>query len=333
MMSFDLIKKILWPDLPKYPNCRLCAYEELLPEGLTMGTLYIGRPGTGKTTSLARHLYESFKKYPKRSALVLDASGPVSKDFLRFLLREPKQEFERLSRRVVYDQLGNPEWVVPFPEFSHLYGGSFEEQAQRLSQNLAKLAPELVRDAPFLAGLGLREIAPQRFRVLASITNDRNETWQSTEAKKLLTDPPLLRRVLAKYGYKVPQAKWYFEKMFLELKPTERELRTYALLSMLGTIETHETRARVGFYRPGWTPREAVKNGLFVLVDGSRLINQRNTQHYLFTQVYSMFMNEINKRDPGNPNDEPVALVMDEVYTLLSIPGMAEEVAMLSPLY
>ncbi len=212
-------------------------------------------------------------------------------------------------------------------------GGSFEEQAQRLSQNLAKLAPELVRDAPFLAGLGLREIAPQLFRVLASITNDRNETWQSTEAKKLLTDPPLLRRVLAKYGYKVPQAKWYFEKMFLELKPTERELRTYALLSMLGTIETPETRARVGFYRPGWTPREAVKNGLFVLVDGSRLINQRNTQHYLFTQVYSMFMNEINKRDPGNPNDEPVALVMDEVYTLLSIPGMAEEVAMLSPLY
>ena len=44
-------------------------------------------------------------------------------------------------------------------------------------------------------------------------------------------------------------------------------------------------------------------------------------------------MSEINKRRPGDPNDKPVALVMDEVYSLLSIPGMAEEVGMLSPLY
>jgi hypothetical protein len=70
-----------------------------------------------------------------------------------------------------------------------------------------------------------------------------------------------------------------------------------------------------------------------VLVDGSRLINQRNTQHYLFTQAYSLIMAEINKRTPGNPADRPVALVMDEVYSLISIPGMAEEVGMLAPLY
>jgi hypothetical protein len=44
-------------------------------------------------------------------------------------------------------------------------------------------------------------------------------------------------------------------------------------------------------------------------------------------------MNEINKHTPGDPKDKPVALVIDEVYSLLSIPGMAEEVGMLSPLY
>ncbi len=44
-------------------------------------------------------------------------------------------------------------------------------------------------------------------------------------------------------------------------------------------------------------------------------------------------MSEINKRTPGDSNDKPVALVMDEVYSLLSIPGMAEEIGMLSPLY
>jgi hypothetical protein len=44
-------------------------------------------------------------------------------------------------------------------------------------------------------------------------------------------------------------------------------------------------------------------------------------------------MQEINKRIPGNLLDKPVSLVMDEVYSLLSIPGMAEEVGMLAPLY
>ena len=104
-------------------------------------------------------------------------------------------------------------------------------------------------------------------------------------------------------------------------------------MAMLGTIEPPETRARIGSYRPGWTPREAIKNGKMVLVNGARLINQRNTQHYLFTQAYSLIMSEINKRQPGNPLDKPVALVMDEVYSLLSIPGMAEEIGMLAPLY
>jgi len=102
---------------------------------------------------------------------------------------------------------------------------------------------------------------------------------------------------------------------------------------MLGVIEPKNIRARIGYYRPGWTPKGAIEKGLIVLVDGSELINQRNTQHYLFTQVYSLIMQEINKRQPGDPNDRPVALVMDEVYSLLAIPGMAEEIGMLSPLY
>ena len=70
-----------------------------------------------------------------------------------------------------------------------------------------------------------------------------------------------------------------------------------------------------------------------VLVNGARLINQRNTQHYLFTQVYSLILSEMNRRTPGDQKDKPTALVMDEVYSLLSIPGMAEEVGMLAPLY
>jgi len=331
MMDIDFFKQVLWPASSKFPNCRISAHDELLAEGLTMGTLYIGRQGTGKTSALARHLVEYFKHFPDRAIFVLDWSGSITDSILSILLQEPNRD--QLSRRIIYDELGNPEWVVPMPEFSHLYGSTYEEQVQRLSNNLSKLAPELIKDAPFLAGLGLREIAPQVFRVLTSVSNEFGETWQATEAKKLISDPALLRRCLAGYGYRVPEAKWFFEKVFLELKPPERELRTYALLALLGAIETPETRARVGFYRPGWTPREAIKEGKMVIVNGANLINQKNTQHYLFTQAYSMIMSEINKRHPGDPKDQPVALVMDEVYSLLSIPGMAEEVGMISPLY
>ena len=44
-------------------------------------------------------------------------------------------------------------------------------------------------------------------------------------------------------------------------------------------------------------------------------------------------MQEINKRRPADPNDLPVSLVLDEVYSLLRIPGMADEIASLSPQY
>jgi len=331
MLDWNLIKKLVLPANPKFPNSREASFEELLPDGLTMGTLYIGRQGTGKTSSLARHLVEYFKSYPDRAIFVLDWSGSITDSILSLVASD--RDFEYLVRRIVYDELGNPDLIVPLPEFSHLYGSAYEEQVQRVSQNLAKLAPELIHDAPFLAGLGIREIGPQLFRVIVSASNEANETWQVTEAKKLLTDTKVLNRLLYTYGYKIPETNWFFQNIFLQLKPAERELRSYALLAMLGTIETPETRARVGFSRPGWTPREAIRNGLMVLVNGSRLINQKNTQHYLFTQAYSLIMSEINKRTPANPADKPVALVMDEVYSLLSIPGMAEEIGTLSPLY
>jgi hypothetical protein len=72
---------------------------------------------------------------------------------------------------------------------------------------------------------------------------------------------------------------------------------------------------------------------MMVIVNGARLINQEAAQYYLFTQVYSLIMEEINKRTPANPKDQPVSLVLDEVYSLLSIPGMAQEIGRISPQY
>ena len=333
MLDWTLFKKLFLPEYPQFPNARVAPYDQLLVDGLTMGTLYIGRQGTGKTTSLARHIVDYFKAYPDRAVFVLDWSGSITDSILGIIGHETENEKEKLLSRLVYDELGHPDWVKPLPEFSSMYGNPREEQAQRVANNLVKLAPELVADAPFLAGLGLREIAPQLFRLCTAIPTDPDSTWQVTEAKRLLKDAPLMRQATAKYGFKVPEAKWFFEKGFLSLKENERELRTYAILAMLGVIEPPTARARVGYPFPGWTPKEAIRNGLMVIVNGARLINQRNTQHYLFTQVYSLIMSEMNRRHPANPQDKPVALVMDEVYSLISIPGMAEEVGMLAPLY
>jgi len=331
MIDWKLIVKIFWPDLPKYPNTRLVPFEELPAEGLTMGTLFIGKQGSGKTTSLSRHIVDYFKKYPDRAIFILDSKGSNADEILGLLAKEPN--WERLSKRVVYDDLGNPDWVIPLPEFSHMYGTSFDEQAHRVATNLQNLAPELVKGAPYIAGLGLQEIAPQLFRIESSISDEYGKSWQVTETRPLLTSMPLLKKMVAKYGYKVPKAKEYFEKEFFSLSQNEKELRTYAIRSLLGPTEAPEISARLGYYQPRWTPREAIKNGLMVIIDGSRLNNRKAVQHYLFTQAFSLIMAEINKRRPADLNDKPVSLILDEVYSLFKIPSMAPEIAQLAPQY
>src|SRR6266498_2841954 len=116
MIDLELIKNILWPEYPRYPNTRIARYEELPADGLTMGTLYIGKQGSGKTTSLSQHIVEYFKRYVDRAIFVLDNGGSNADSIIARVAQEP--DWEKLSKRIVIDDLGNPEWVVPFPEFS-----------------------------------------------------------------------------------------------------------------------------------------------------------------------------------------------------------------------
>lgn len=333
---FNLIKDILFGFDTLPSSCLIEAKEDkLFHEGLTMGTLFIGKQGTGKTTALARHLVEYFKAFPDRAVFVLDWSGSITDSILTMILGEPLRS--TYLKRVIYDQLGNEEWVVPMPEFSNAYGSS-EEQVQRVVSNLARLSPHLIQNAPVLGGLAVSEIAPHFFRLLTAITNDEvdpNENWQITETKKLMVDRNLLKRMLSSYGNKVPETTWFLTHEYLsqDMKASEREMRTYALRSLLNLTDIREIKARLGYYRPGWTPKEAIEKGKLVLIDGAKLIGQEASQHYLFTQVFSLIMAEIKKRRPADPNDKPVSLILDEVYSLLSIPGMAVELSQLSPQY
>jgi hypothetical protein len=336
MLNIRTLSRLLIGNYPANSALTLCSEDQLYDGGLTMGTLYIGGQGTGKTTALARHLVKYMKKYPNRAIFVLDWSGSITDSLLSLLLAD--EGHSRLLKRVIYDQLGNSDWVMPLPEFSAEYGGSYEDQIQRVVDNFKKLSPELIANAPLLGGLAIAEIAPHFFRLLTAATNDAvdpSETWQITEAKRLLIDRTLLKRLLTKYGGKIPETAWYINREYLsnEMKAHERELRTYALRSVLNITDIREVKARLGYYHPGWTPAEAVASGKLVIVDGAKLIDQPAPQYYLFTQVFSLIMAEIKRRRPSDAADEPVSLVLDEVRSLLAIPGMAPELAALAPQY
>lgn len=307
--------------------------DELFDAGLTMGTLYIGKQGTGKTTALARHLVDYFKRYPDRAIFILDWSGSLTDSILAMLLDDKEN-----LKRVVYDQLGNPDWVVPMPEFSLDYGGSYEDQISRVIKNMEKLSVDLVQGAPLLGGIAIGQIAPQFFRLLTAMTNDEidtRETWQITETNLLLENMSLLRKSLAKYGSKVPETQRYLNNSFLspEIKASERDMRTYALKALLTITDIREVKARLGYYRPGWTPKEAVDGGKMVIVDGARLIGKDQVLNYLFTQAFTLIMAEMQRRRPADPADKPVSILLDEVPALLEIPGFSLDLSRLSPQY
>jgi hypothetical protein len=333
MSTLQLISHILFGKPPP-ARVTLARSDDLTEAGLTRGTLVIGDPGVGKTRYVARQIFKKFKKYQKQAIFVFDWSGSITKEVLEHNIRDP--DFLNLNKRIVIDELGNEEYVVPKPEFHPDYGLSREEQVRRVIGNMERLAKFLVAGAPFLAGVSIEEMGKALFRLVTVIRNEYKESWQITEAKRLLIDLPLLRLALNKFGQYEPEAKRYFEQEYLPnnvMSSSEKELTTRALRYLFGKIDSREARAILGYYRPGWTPKEATEKGLLVLIDAHRLINQPEAQHYLLMQNFSLVMSWINKREVDDPSYEPAMIVFDETYTILKIPGMAEWLGMVSPLY
>jgi hypothetical protein len=327
--DMNLITDILFGKLP--PASVRGGCDDLYPKGLTMGSLIIGRPGSGKTSSLARQIVDYFLTHPDEPIFVLDWSGPITDSILTLILQQPEEVCEKAVKRLVYDELGNSEWVIPMPEFSELYGTK-EEQVERVVESLVKANQELMERTPVMGGLAI-ENAAHFFRLCAAITNEHDESWQITEVKKLIVDTGLLRRALNKFGGQVPEAKYFIEKVFLEKNEGDRQLSTYALLSLLGAVEPREVRARFGYYRPGWTPKEAVEKGQMVIVNGEKLINRENAKNYCFTQVFSLILQELKSRSPSDPNLRPLTMVLDETYGLTGIPGVAKQIGELPSQY
>jgi hypothetical protein len=328
-IGLDQINRFLFGKLP--PANVMDGYDDLYDGGLTKGTFIVGSSGRGKTESLARNLVEYSLRHPDEAIFVLDWSGPITNAMLSMYLQLPQKVRENTIKRIVYDELGHHEWVLPMPEFSTEFGDP-EDQVQRVVKNLEDSHPSLKERTPVVGGLAM-ENATYFLRMCSAIKNEHGESWQITEVKKLLVDEALLQRAVDRYGGMVPDAKFFIERIFLDKNDRDRQLSIFALVSILGAVEPREMRARFGYYRRAWSPKEANEKGQIVFVNGANLINQEKSLSYAFAQVLSLILQEMKKRTPDNPDDKPISLVLDEAYGLIGIPGIAKQIGELPSQY
>jgi len=134
MLDWKLFRKIIFGEGPPLPSVIRDPFEELHPEGLTMGTLIIGRQGSGKTSSLAGLIVERAIQDSGWTAFVLDFSGSDSDGVLTQTLRLPQGLREHLKKRIVFDDLGNPDWVIPFRNFPWITERPMKNKFRGLAQ-------------------------------------------------------------------------------------------------------------------------------------------------------------------------------------------------------
>ena len=336
MLNRSVITNLIFgkPRHPDIPNLRSSRDDNLYFDSLTRGTLVVGKPGVGKTVKTAMLNLDYAQKFPERPIFSLDASGSFTDEFIKLVHQLPRDEREMIERRIVFDRLGDDEWVVPMPFFSDDYGLTGEEQVQRVVQNFERLAGTIVTETPVM-GMAITDLFPQLLRLLTQIKNHLGESWQITEAIDLLRNQAILKRAIEKFTNEIPKVGKYFDEELISKASSkaEKDRKTFTLRQFLGRVESPPVQARLGYYKPGWTAKEAIEKGLIVLVSGERLISQEKLQAILFTDVYSHILAQVNKRMPHNPDDKHVLLIIDEVYSLIQIPGMAAEIGKVSPQY
>lgn len=333
MITWEMLKALFF-EKPPPMSVAYAPFEELPEAGQTMGTLFIGRQGSGKTSALARHLVEYFDTHPNEAIFVLDWSGDISNRILGQFCQRSFAERQKVMHRLVYDEPGHPEWVLPLPELTEAYGGTFEDEIERVKDNLNGLYKNPSQEAVIMAGVAINKTLPEIYRLLTSIKNQYGQTWQVTESEYLIENPKAMSRALTDYGASLPEgSKQYLLDQIVNIKSEERNKRTYVLMELFGWIKTDYMRASLGYPRPAWTPKEAIARGQMVIINGSRMVNHPTARNYKFTQAWTLIKAELNRRTPHDKNDRPVTVVLDEVKSLLKVPAFAEDVGEISPIY
>jgi hypothetical protein len=323
------------PNHPGFDDVDEVEAETLYWSSLTRGVGISGNPGTGKTTSCARIAMDYALENRTRPLIIYDASGSLTDEFLKIMMALPSDNRDAIWSRVILDIPGHPNFVVPKPLFHEDYGLPEEELVQKAVSILKELNREKMENTPIMA-TAINTTAPELFRLISKITDREGAGWQVTEAKKLLVgnqdDPENQLKLALKYfGEFAPSAKWYLEKeVDVKLAPANRESRVGVLVTALGVIETKPLRARYGHYRPGVTYREIIDKGLIYIVSGEKLTNQEDAQAWVFWDEFAGLRAVINQRMPHDEDEKPVLLIIDEVYKLFEIKGMAKALGQIS---
>src|SRR3990172_6840480 len=342
MFSFllDLIASLILRGGWMMPEFVIRPRRFLYEPGLVMSTVFVGRQGVGKTFSMALELLEQIKAHPEQSFFVFDWSGGLINVLLLLIHSDTMKD--GIEPRLVYDAMGGRSindqvYVMPMPEFSEEFDPEktwlerVEDQVDRVQRTFEAINPSLVERNPTMGGRPIKSLLPNLLLLANAVTDNGGNGWQITEAVKLLNRD--VRELARKqFGGKVGKAHEYFTFHFTGRERIDREL-AHALVDVLDVIKSQRIRARVGYPNPGWTPKEAIRNGLIVLCDGSGLNNNHMQKDYAFLQLFHLVLDEINKRVPSSPGYYPINWVMDEVYTFTETPSVARILAHLPSEY
>jgi hypothetical protein len=331
-LLFAIVLEILFPPPQKeYPGFLgvVRSDDESVPyQAKNLGHLVMGEPGSGKTRSQAKQFVDEAIENPRDAFFLLDISGSMADDVIGYASKQRKDIWEWLQKRIIYIRLGDKNYSFPNPEFSKHYGSTYEEQIDRVTNNIVSLTGGF-KSASIVGGVTLKAVLPYFLRLLTSMSHvtPYKEPFQITDLQ-LMTDH---KKYLAAAMNKVGEALDHMTRDFLftrilNVKKDSGELRTYALSEVHAALSSQAAIADLGYYYPVWTPKEAIEKGMIVIVDGSLLINQEFYQNYRMAQIYSMIAENINKRRPHDPRDNVVNIYIDEVPGILKNPGIAEKI-------
>ena len=337
---WNLITSLIFRPGWTFPEFVIRPARLLHDDGLVMSTAFVGRQGVGKTFALANELLEQIKRHPEQPFFVFDWSGGLINTLLLLALSDARRD--EIRPRLVFDAMGGREingeaFVMPMPEFSERYDPGkpwlerVEDQADRVQRTFEAINPNLVERNPTLGGRPIKSLFPNILLLANAIKDDNGDSWQITEATKLLNRE--VRELARKlFGGKVGKANEYFAYHFTGKERIDKEL-AHSLVDVLDVIKSRRIRARMGSSNPGWVPSEAIQKGLVILCDGSGLNNNHKQKDYAFLQLFHLVLDEINKRVPSAPGYQPINWVMDEVYTFTETPSVARILAHLPSEY
>jgi hypothetical protein len=329
-LILNFIARLFFGTHWRFPQLVVRPVRLLYEAGLVMSTALVGRPGSSKTFTLAQELLEQMKSHPEQPFFIFDWSGGLIITLLLLILSDPKRD--ELLARLVYDDMGGrmingQPYIMPMPEFSEKYDPEkrwlerVEDQVDRVQRVFTALNGDLIERNPTMGGRPINDLLPNVLSLANAITDEKGESWQITEATKLLNNE-VRENARKLYGYKVGKANEYFNEQFKGDTKLEKDM-AHALADVLDVIKTQRIRARVGYPDPGWTANEAIPRGQIVCCDGSSLTNNHRQKDYAYLQLFHLILDEINKRVPSAPGYHPINWAMDEIFTFTEIPQLS----------